>query len=149
MGEQQQREYSYTLDIYPQEHPEETRIWPFYDNLKKGKFTTVRCKRCGHIIWPPEVICPECVSDDLEWIELPKRGKVYAFTVQVGAIPPGFKPPLIQAIIDLPNGVRLIAPIIDTKPEELQVGDEVEIVVFKIPPDSYGERVLFGFRKVK
>ncbi|RLI29915.1 MAG: hypothetical protein DRO46_01565 [Candidatus Hecatellales archaeon] len=151
MGEEkaEKRPYYFVLDLYPQEHKEETRIWEFYENLKKGRFTTLKCKKCGHILWPPEVICPECTSDELEWIDMPPRGKIYAFTVQVGAVPLGFKPPLIQAIVDFPNGVRVIGPIADASPEEVKVGDEVEVKVIEIPPDAHGDRVLFCFKKVK
>jgi len=143
-----EKEYSYTMDIYPQEHVEETRLWPFFETLKQGKLTTTKCNKCGHIFWPPEVVCPGCLSDDLEYVDMPKRGKIYAFTVQVAAIPPGFEPPLIHAIIDFENGVRIISPLVDTKPEDVKLGDEVELKVVNIPPDSHGDRVLFFFKKV-
>jgi len=143
-----EKEYLYTMDIYPQEHMEETRLWPFFENLKQGKLTTTKCNKCGHIFWPPEVVCPECLSDDLEYVDMPKRGKIYAFTVQVAAIPPRFEPPLIHAIIDFENGVRIISPLVDTKPEDVKLGDEVELKVVNIPPDSHGDRVLFFFKKV-
>lgn len=143
-----EKKYSYTMDIYPQEHMEETRLWPFFENLKQGKLTTTKCNKCRHVFWPPEVVCPECLSDDLEYVDMPKRGKIYAFTVQVAAIPPGFKPPLIHAMIDFENGIRIISPLVDTKPEDVKLGDEVELKVVDIPPDSHGDRVLFFFKKV-
>ncbi|MHA1833387.1 MAG: Zn-ribbon domain-containing OB-fold protein [Candidatus Baldrarchaeia archaeon] len=147
-NKQEPNKYSYVMDIFPQEHKEETRLWKFFENLKQGKLTTTRCKKCGHIFWPPEVICPKCLSDELEYVELPKRGKIYAFTIHLGAIPPGFKPPLIDAIIDFENGIRIISQLVDTKLEDIKVGDEVELKVIDIPPDSHGDRVLFFFKKV-
>jgi len=141
------KEYSYVMDIFPQESRDETRIWEFFENLKLGKLTTTKCKKCGHIFWPPEVICPKCLSDELEYVEMPKKGRIYAFTVQIGALPPPFKPPLIHALIDFENGIRVSGSLVDADPEKLNVGDEVELRIMSIPPDSHGDRVLFYFKK--
>ena len=61
--------YIATMDLYPQESREFNRIYPFYEHLRQGRFTTTRCKGCGHEAFPPRVICPNCLSEDLEWIE--------------------------------------------------------------------------------
>lgn len=53
--------YSQTLDIWPVQTKEFNRIYPFYDNLKAGRFTTTKCKKCGHVMYPPRVVCPECL----------------------------------------------------------------------------------------
>lgn len=140
-------EYSYVMDIFPQQNKDETKLWGFFENLKQGKFTTTKCKNCGHVFWPPEAICPECLSEEIEYVEMPRRGKVYAFSVQVGALPPEFKPPLIHAIIDFDNGIRVLSSIVETDPKDIHVGDEVEFGVLNIPPDSHSDRVLFFFRK--
>ena len=70
--------YSAVLDMWPLEAPDLNRIYPFYDNLKQGRWTTTKCKKCGHISYPPGVACPNCWSDELEWIDLPKTAKVVA-----------------------------------------------------------------------
>ena len=41
--------YSLVLDMWPPEDPELTQIYPFYDNMKQGRWTTTKCKKCGHI----------------------------------------------------------------------------------------------------
>jgi len=65
--------YISEMDMWPLECQEFNRLYPFYDHLKEGKFTTTKCKKCGHVAYPPGVICPKCWSDDLEWVELPQR----------------------------------------------------------------------------
>jgi len=47
------------------------------------------------------VICPECYSDELEWIELPNKGKVAVVVEKWGGVPICYEPPLIDAWIDL------------------------------------------------
>ena len=78
------------LDMWPLEDPELNRIYPFYDNMKQGRWTTTKCKKCGNISYPPGVACPNCWSDELEWIDLPKTAKVVGMTETLAGAPTGF-----------------------------------------------------------
>jgi len=151
--------YSPTLDLWPIEAKEFNRIHTFYDNLKEGKYTTTKCKECGYISYPPRVICPECYCDELEWIELPTRGKVITFVEKMIAIPIGFGQPLIDAWIDLgeDSPVRhVFSRVINCESGKIKEGDEVRFVVFDVPghPIEGGKerwiakRVYFAFEPV-
>ncbi|MFH0976934.1 MAG: zinc ribbon domain-containing protein [Spirochaetota bacterium] len=148
--------YPVTMDLWPIEAKEFNRVWPFYENLKQGRFTTTKCKDCGKVTYPPQVICPECYSENLEYIDLPKKGKVCVFSEEVKGVPLGFESPLIHAVLDL--GVepmrRLISKVINCPTGKLKVGDELKFVVFPVPafPIEKGkagtimvERVFFAF----
>jgi uncharacterized protein len=152
--------YPATMDMWPIEAKEFNRVYPFYENLKAGRLTTTKCKGCGHVAYPPRVICPECYSEDLEYTDLPTKGKVIVFSEEVKGVPLGFESPLIHAVIDL--GVdparRLLTRVINCPAGTLQRGDEVQLVVFDIPamPIEKGragtimaERVFFAFEPVK
>ncbi len=152
--------YSPTLDIWPIEVKEFNRIYKFYDHLREGRFTTTQCSQCGYIAYPPRVICPECYSENLEWIDLPKRGKVLEVVEKWGGVPLCFKPPLISAWIDLGKESpvkRLLSRIINCPPGTLKEGDEVQLAVFDVPshPLEWGQerrivdRVYFAFEPVK
>jgi uncharacterized OB-fold protein len=82
------------------------------------------------------------MSDELDWVDFPEVGRIYAYTVQTGGNPPGFPSPLIYALIDFDNGVRIISPVVDCDPEEVDVDAEVVLKVVPAPKD----RVLFFFR---
>ena len=99
----------YICDPVPQQTEEQNKVYLFYEHLREGRLTTTKCKDCGHITWPPKIVCNECISDNLDWIDFPPTGKIYAFTVQVGGVPPGFEAPLVYALIDFDNGVRIIS----------------------------------------
>jgi len=135
----------YVCDPVPQESPDQNRIYPFYDHLREGRLTTTKCLDCGHITWPPKIVCTQCMSDNLEWVDFPPTGKIYAFTIQVGGVPPGFEAPLVYALIDFDNGVRIISPLVDPNPDDVRVGDEVVLKVVDAPRD----RVLFFFKLKK
>ena len=126
--------YPSTMDLYPLEAKEFNRIHQFYTNLREKRFTTTKCKKCGHVPFPPRVICPECNSEDLEWVDLPTRGKVLYFTEEVAGVPLGFESPLIHALIDLGEGRNLLSRIINCKEGQLKVGDRVQLAVFDVSP---------------
>lgn len=152
--------YTAEMDMWPLECPEFNRLHPFYDNLREGRFTTTKCKKCGHVDFPPGVICTKCWSEDLEWIDLPKKAKIAAFTETQAGAPLGFPAPLILAWLEYPEGSPVkqqIGRIINTKEGELKEGDEVQVVVFEVPAHPMDvkrdtkicERVYYAFEPVK
>jgi uncharacterized OB-fold protein len=149
--------YIATMDFYPLEAPEFNRISKFYENLAQNKFTTAKCKKCGAAPFPPRVVCPECNSEDMEWVELADHGKVIQYSEEVAGVPLGFETPLIHAIIDLGHGLRMISRIVNCPAGQLKEGDEVKLFVFPIPPmyidtregTKESPRVFFAFEPVK
>lgn len=148
--------YPVTMDMWPVEAKEFNRLYPFYENLKAGRFTTTKCQQCGHVAYPPRIICPECLSDELEWIDIPKEGKVLVLAEQVKGVPLGFEPPLILAWIDLgpkSPAKRILSRIINCSAGQLKEGDEVKLIIFEVPGHPIevkkdtimAERVYFAF----
>ena len=148
--------YPVTMDVWPMEAREFNRIYEFYDNLKAGRFTTTKCKKCGHVAYPPRILCPECYSEELEYIDLPKKGKVIVCTEQLRGVPLGFEAPLVHAWIDLGANSpvkRILSRIINCPAGQLKEGDGVQFVVFDVPAHpieikketKMAERVFFAF----
>jgi uncharacterized OB-fold protein len=145
--------YIGSMDLYPQQAPEFNRVHPFYDHLKEGRFTTTRCTECGHRAFPPRVICPECLSERLEWIDLPREGTVLVVTEEEVGVPLGFETPLIHALVDLDGQLRIFARIVNAAVGQLKEGDRVKLHVFPVPPVPMekgrevvkAERVYFAF----
>lgn len=75
-----------------------------------------RCRPCGNVAFPAAVGCQRCGSADSEPLDLSRRGKVWAHTVQRFApksppyVPPaeGFAP-FAVGYVELPEGVRVEA----------------------------------------
>ena len=150
--------YMVTMDLYPQESKEFNQIYPFFEHLKEGRFTTTKCKECGAEPFPPRVLCPECWSKEMEWIDWPTTGTVVEFTEEVVGVPLGFgKPPLIHALVDLQGKRTMFVRIANCGQGELKVGDQVKVTVFDIDPvpQEVGRetvempRVFFAFEPVK
>lgn len=148
--------YAVTMDLYPPQGKEFTRIQPFFDNLRQNRFTTTRCKKCGKLSYPPRIICPECLSEDLEWVDLPTEGTVIEAVVEEIGVPIGFEVPLVLAMVELPNAFTFIVRIVNCKPGTLQSGDKVRLNVFEVEPfpAEFGRetveipRVYFAFEPV-
>ena len=135
--------YAATMDVFPQQTKELNKLYPFYDALRENRFTTTKCKKCGALKWPPRTICPECISDDLEWIDLPSTGKIEIFTVEEVGVPLGFDRPLVHALVRLDNlDFTFFSRIVDVKPEQLTEGMSVVLKVLEIDRD----RVTFAFK---
>lgn len=142
-------DYLTVLDPFPQQYDDATQLWPFYERLRAGELCTTRCGDCGAVHWPPRSVCPACMADGLGWEAFPPRGTVYSYTVQRTGVPSGFTPPLVYALIDFDNGLRLFSALVDCRPEDVRSGMEVEPVIRDVAPDQLGRRrVLPFFRPV-
>ena len=131
-------DYLRASDPYPLQGEKSTRLAPFYEALRQGKLVTTVCEACHQRHWPPRIICPMCVSDQLQWQELPTQGKIHAFTIQETGVPPGFPRPLIFAVVDL-GAVRLFTRLVETDPAAVQRGMLVELHPSLVSPDPQGE----------
>jgi uncharacterized OB-fold protein len=150
--------YMVTMDLFPQQSKEFNQIHEFYQFLREGRFTTTKCKACGSEPFPPRIMCPDCYSTDMEWIDWPTTATVIDFTEEMIGVPLGFgKPPLIHALIDLEGKKTFFARIINVKAGELKAGDKVKLAVFDVDPvpQEVGRnvvempRVFYAFEPVK
>ncbi|MCA1961102.1 MAG: zinc ribbon domain-containing protein [Desulfomonile sp.] len=150
--------YMVTMDMFPQQSREFNQIYPFFEHLKEGRFTTTKCRECGAEPFPPRVLCPECLSTNLDWIDWPTVGTVVEVTEEVVGVPLGFgKPPLVHALVDLQGKRTFFVRIINCREGELKPGDQVKLAVFDIDPvpQEMGRevvmvpRVFYAFEPVK
>ena len=82
-------------------------------------------------------MCLNCWSDALEWIACSGKGEVYTYTVCHWATLPAFKDrvPYIVAMVDLPEGVRLTARIVNCSLDQIAIGLKVRPAFEKASED--------------
>ena len=139
----EQKEYYTAMDLVAQQYEDTATLHYFYKALREeNKLVTTKCKRCGHIPWPPRQICPECLSTDYEWVDMPKVGTVASWTAAYAGMPPELaaRAPMVYALVDFENGLRMPTAILECKPEEAKTGMKVELVVYDVAPDQQGRR---------
>jgi uncharacterized OB-fold protein len=100
----------------------------FYRFVGEKRLMAAKCKNCGLLLVPPRPMCMNCLSTDLEWAELKRRGRILTYTV-IYVAPKEFESnaPYAFGIVELEEGPRLPGMIKDVKFEDLKVGMDVEL----------------------
>lgn len=83
-------------------------IEQFYKHVHQGKLLGGKCKKCGKVHLPPRPLCDNCFSNEFEWVELPKRGKLLTYTI-IHVAPIQFQEmtPYAVGIVQLEKGIRI------------------------------------------
>ena len=108
----------------------------------------VKCENCGSHYFPKRSICPQCRrKGKITQVKYSGKGKVFSFT-EVTAPPQGFEDqvPYILAVIELEEGARLTAQIVDARKEDVKTGSPVEQVFRVIQKDDPEGLIHYGFK---
>ncbi len=135
----------FLLDFFPLESEKDTRLARFYENLRAGRLTTTRCRQDSSILWPPRTACPRCHAEELEWVDLPDHGRLYAFSAVLAGAPLGMEEevPFSVGLVDLDGVALRLFGRIEGKPwNALHVGEAVRVE----PYDVGDGRVFYRFR---
>ncbi|HEY3320115.1 MAG TPA: Zn-ribbon domain-containing OB-fold protein [Planctomycetota bacterium] len=105
------------------------------------------CCKCETKHFPPRKRCIQCGGTELRTIKLARRGHVAAVT-SIHQPASGFQKGarMLAAVIDLDDGVRLIAQLTDVEPEDASVGMPVEMVVRRLRTDNENGPILYAYK---
>lgn len=103
----------------------------FYELLREGRFATTRCAACSLLLWPPRPLCPRCLREELEWVDLPRRGRVVAATTDRHSL--RFSPPAAIGVVKLDGTDVRVVSAIEAPAESLRAGDAVELAIVPAP----------------
>jgi uncharacterized protein len=106
----------------------------FFAGARDGRLLIQRCGGCGALQHPPTPVCPACGSFDRGVVEASGRGRVHSFVVNHHPQVPGFTYPLVVAVVDLEEGVRLITNVVGVDPADVRIGMAVEVEL--VPVDD-------------
>jgi len=97
-------------------------IEQFYKYVLQGKLMGGKCKKCGKVHLPPRPMCDKCFSKEMEWVEMPQKGKLMTYTI-IHVAPTQFQgmAPYAVGIVELENGVRMPG-MIRAAPEQIKIG---------------------------
>jgi len=87
---------------------------PFWEGCRKHRLRIQKCAECGQVRWPPSIVCPECLSQNTDWIVSGGRGKVYTYVVYHQAFHPAFEEelPYVVAVVELEEGPLILSNIV-------------------------------------
>ncbi len=108
-----------------------------------------RCRGCQAVAYPPRRICPACRSREFEKVMLSLRGTVVTSTV-VHVAPADFEmeAPYAMAIVETPEGARLMAQVADCDPADVHPGMKVELEFRRIRKEGLSGILCYGYKGV-
>ena len=71
-------------------------------------------------------MCPHCRSLEWQLVTLSGRGTVYSYAVLHHPQHPAFEYPVLAALIDLDEGIRLVSNLVGVEPADIRIGDPVQ-----------------------
>jgi hypothetical protein len=107
----------------------------FFEAAARGELLYQRCTACGHVQFYPRAVCTACGADP-EWAPASGRGVVHTYTVvRQNGMPP-FKDelPYVVAMVELPEGVRMMGNVTGCSPDEVSVGLALEAYAVEFEP---------------
>jgi hypothetical protein len=120
-----------------------------YWRLKDRYFNLIgtKCKACGAEWFPPVRVCRKCGSQELDDFEMPHTGKLLAHTV-LRETAEEFKihAPYILGMVELDNGQKLLAQIVDVDVTTVQDGTPVRLTLRKLTEDSKKGTIFYGYK---
>ena len=102
----------------------------FLSRLREGRFQSTYCRKCDKMLYPPRIVCPTCLSEKLEWADLPREGELLAFTWQEEAL--RCAKPDVLGLVRL-EGVGNVMSRIDAPYEDLSIGRKVVFDTWETP----------------
>ncbi len=108
-----------------------------------------KCKKCGYIGFPPRLVCPKCGGREFEPIKLKSEGKLLTYTI-IRVPPSGFKDqtPYAIGIVELDDGAKIMAQLVDVNLEDIKTGDKYHIEFRKVQSDGHSGILAYGYKFV-
>ncbi len=108
-----------------------------------------KCVKCGNIHLPARLVCPECRSREFDTVKLSGKGHLATYTI-IRVAPMGFGDlaPFAVGIVELDEGIRVMAQITDCDPEDLKIGDRMTAQFRRINEEGTSGMIMYGFKFV-
>jgi uncharacterized OB-fold protein len=107
---------------------------PYWDGARRYELRLQRCARCDLTRYPLAPVCPHCFSEETTWSKASGRGTLCSWTTYRQSFQPYFadKLPYVVGLVDLEEGPRLTTNIVETSPDDLEIGMAVEVVFERV-----------------
>jgi uncharacterized OB-fold protein len=99
----------------------------FWDGTASGELRIQRCNACGLLRFPPGPACPPCGALDRGHVVAAGTGTVFSYVVHRHPPVPGKELPIVIALIDLDEGVRMVGEVVDVADDEIEIGMRLRV----------------------
>jgi uncharacterized protein len=104
----------------PQVTPDTAFFWA---GTAAGELRIQRCSGCGALRHPPGPMCPSCgQAGDGGYVVAAGTGEVFSYVVHHHPPVPGKQLPMVVALVQLPEGVRMVGEMPGVRPDQVRIG---------------------------
>ena len=121
----------------PAMRPQVTRDTAFFwAGTAVGELRIQRCRRCGALRHPPGPMCPMCgEASDGGYVVAAGTGVVFSYVVHHHPPVPDKQLPMVVALVQLPEGVRMVGEMPGIAPDQVRIGLPVRAAFVPIDDD--------------
>ena len=117
----------------PQVTPDTAFFWA---GTGVGELRIQRCPACGALRHPPGPMCPACgAAGDGGYVVAAGTGEVFSYVVHHHPPVPGKRLPLVVALVQLPEGVRMVGEMPGVRPDQVRIGLPVRATFVRVDDD--------------
>jgi uncharacterized protein len=104
----------------------------FWEGTRKGELRIQKCGACGELRHPPGPMCPRCGATDPGYVVAGGTGTVYSYVVHRHPPVPGKELPILLAIVELDEGIRMVGELLGVTDGEVEIGMPVEVSMVRV-----------------
>jgi len=107
----------------------------FWAGTARHELRIQRCGECGALRHPPGPVCPACGAAKPDYVVAAGTGEVYSYVVHHHPPVPGRQVPFVIALVQLPEGVRMVGELLGVSPGQVRIGLPVRAEFVRIDDD--------------
>ncbi|WP_244962936.1 Zn-ribbon domain-containing OB-fold protein [Nocardioides dongkuii] len=111
----------------------------FWDGTAAGELRIQHCPSCEALRFPPGPSCPRCGAFDQGYVVAAGTGTVFSYVVHRHPPVPGKELPIVLALVDLDEGVRMVGEVADAVgPDgqpEIEIGTRLRVDFHRVDDD--------------
>jgi uncharacterized protein len=107
----------------------------FWEGTRKGELRIQRCGACHELRHPPGPMCPACGATRPDYVVARGTGTVHSYVVHRHPPVPGKELPILLALVELDEGVRMVGELLDVADDEVEIGMPVEVSMVGVDDD--------------
>lgn len=116
----------------------ETEEW--WNAVKRHELVIQRCRDCQTLRHPPQATCPNCHSENREWVKVSGRGSLYTYIIVHQPVLPQWREDapynIVQVALEEAPYIRIVGNVVGVDNSQLKVGMPVEIVFDDVTPED-------------
>jgi uncharacterized OB-fold protein len=99
----------------------------YWEALRDRELRIQGCADCGRLRHPPRPMCPHCGSLNKSMVLMSGRGTVYSYSILHHPQASAFDYPVLAALIDLDEGVRVVSNLVGVDKDDIRIGMPVQV----------------------